>query len=205
MYTVQELCDRYQLSSRNSLYSRINSLKEKGIEAEFVKYKGKSFADNELTSILDEQDKWLKNGGTLDNFERAIATSVSIVEPQYKEDEVHLEDGQDEISLGSRGASRSGEEVKEIAFVIEGKSIIDVARAIATEIAPYLPPRDPLWQLERLRWCAEEKMQLTTTQVKELIGVKPRGDRLIRGSFTFSRIGKIGRESAWRVENKSSF
>ncbi|MDJ0590532.1 MAG: hypothetical protein QNJ72_11130 [Pleurocapsa sp. MO_226.B13] len=127
-----------------------------------------------------------------------MATSV-IVEPQYKEE------GRTPKLQDDREVQEESDSVKGIEIVLERESIIDVARAIATEIAPYLPPKDLLWQLERLRWCAEEKLQLTTSQVKELIGVKPRGDRFVRGSFTFDKVGKIGKESAWRVENKSSY
>ncbi|NEN95023.1 MAG: hypothetical protein F6K50_05620 [Moorea sp. SIO3I7] len=57
--------------------------------------------------------------------------------------------------------------------------------------------------MEQLKMAAEEGWLLTTSEVKELIKVKPHirkgEDAYRRGSWVFIKSGKIGRETAWRV------
>lgn len=192
MYTIQELCDRYQITSRNTLYSRLSSLKRKGIEINLVKYKGKSFAQGELTKILDEQDQWLKNGGTLDNFEVAIATSVTV-------------EAEERTTVGvlPRTALVQEEDTVQRTSAITPELIKELAIAISDILAPYLPKQDPFWYLDKLQALAASGVQISTSEVKYLIGVTPRGKVFQRGSFKFVKVGKIGRESGWKVELSS--
>ena len=67
-----------------------------------------------------------------------------------------------------------------------------------------MSPPDPLWSLERLERASSMGWELTTSQVKELIGASPNCDRgrnsFRRGSFVFVKSGKIGRQTSWKVE-----
>jgi len=41
---------------------------------------------------------------------------------------------------------------------------------------------------------------LPSSQVTELAEVKPKGEQFERGSFRFTRAGKIGGQSGWKIE-----
>lgn len=60
--------------------------------------------------------------------------------------------------------------------------------------------RDPLENYKALIFAAEQNLILPSSKVTELIGTKPHGQQFERGSFKFTRAGKIGGQSAWKVE-----
>jgi hypothetical protein len=59
--------------------------------------------------------------------------------------------------------------------------------------------------MKELKEASEEGWLLTTKEIQELIGVKPRTKKgentYIRGSFSFTKSGKIGGQTAWKVTN----
>lgn len=72
---------------------------------------------------------------------------------------------------------------------------------LVSEIAAAIKPQaNPLQHLECLERASSNGWLLSTSVVRQLIGVKPHGKTFARGSFTFVRSGKIGREVGWRVE-----
>ena len=173
MLSIQELCDRYSIASRNSLYNRLKALRGKGIDVGLVKHGGKSFATKALIAVLDAQDKWLSAGGILENFE--IVEEAEVL-------------------------SSAGEMVKKSD---RNPRLIEAIAVALNQIANNNNPgveRDPLLFVEQLMLAAKFKIQLSTSQVKQIIGVKPRGEVFQRGSFKFIKVGKIGRESAWVVD-----
>lgn len=64
-------------------------------------------------------------------------------------------------------------------------------------------PHDPTWYMVTLERAANSKWILSTSEVKQLIGVTPttkKGDRTFRrGCFIFVKSGKIGNQIGWRV------
>ena len=172
MLSIQELCDRYSIASRNSLYNRLNSLRSKGIDVELVKDKGKSFAGQLLIDVLDQQDKWLNEGGILDNFQPVEEVEIS---SSADTDMVPIQHSKDDL-------------------------IDSIAKAIILIAENNSQQRDPLLFVKQLMLAAKFKIQLSSSQVKQIIGVKPRGEVFQRGSFKFIKVGKIGRESAWIVD-----
>ncbi|NEQ86493.1 MAG: hypothetical protein F6K26_42450 [Moorea sp. SIO2I5] len=65
---------------------------------------------------------------------------------------------------------------------------------------------NPIEYMHQLKIAAQEQWLLTTSEVRELIKVKPHTrkgeDTYKRGSWLFVKSGKIGRETAWRVEQE---
>ena len=59
--------------------------------------------------------------------------------------------------------------------------------------------RDPLQHYAALERAIANSWLLSTSEVRSLIGTKPRGDRFQHGSFIFVRAGKIGAQAAWKV------
>ena len=79
--SVAELCDRYEIKSRKSLYSRTNAL---GITLD--KDGNKSVATEEQVKLLDQQNEHLKNGGTLKNFVSTAIAQVTVHNTQHNPD-----------------------------------------------------------------------------------------------------------------------
>jgi hypothetical protein len=67
-----------------------------------------------------------------------------------------------------------------------------------------LQAADPLWYMERLEQAYASQWLLTTEEVEHLIGVKPvchkEATTFPRGSWLFVKAGKVGTQTAWRVE-----
>lgn len=57
---------------------------------------------------------------------------------------------------------------------------------------------------EQLQKVVDNGWILSTAEIKELIGIKPRISPFIRGAFKFTKCGKIGNQSAWNVEKNST-
>lgn len=73
----------------------------------------------------------------------------------------------------------------------------DEIELLGDRIASKLKPHS---KDEALLWYGENKILISSAQVKELIGVSPKGQEFVRGSFKFIKSGKIGNQSAWRVK-----
>jgi hypothetical protein len=79
------------------------------------------------------------------------------------------------------------------------ESLVSLVEALALALKPV----DPLAHLAHLERAANSGWLLTSSQVQQLLGVKPKVDKgehsFSRGSFTFIKEGKIGGQTAWRV------
>lgn len=75
----------------------------------------------------------------------------------------------------------------------------DLITLIERIAAALKPTEQPLSHWEQLEKAVANNWLLSTADVQRVIGVKPKGERFTRGSFTFIRSGKIGNQSAWRV------
>jgi hypothetical protein len=180
---VQELCDRYEIKSRKSLYSRLDGL---GITLD--KDGNKSFATEKQVKLLDQQDEHLKNGGTIKNF----------VPTTHAEVTVH------NTSQNSDAASIIETTQHSTQLQVTPQLLGDMVEAVSNAIASKLTPPNPLWFLVELERARASGWELTTSQVKELIGVKPsckQGKKTFRrGSFVFLKSGKIGNQTSWKVQ-----
>jgi hypothetical protein len=180
---IQELCDRYNIKSRKSLYSRLDGL---GITLD--KDGNKAYATDEQVKLLDQQDEHLKNGGTIKNF--VPTTQVTVDTTQHNENP--------DTSSIVEATQHSTQ------LTTQSELLGDIVKAVTTAIADKMTPPDPLWYLGRLEAARASGWELTTSQVQELIGVKPsckKGKRTFkRGSFIFVKSGKIGNQTSWKVQ-----
>ena len=78
-----------------------------------------------------------------------------------------------------------------------------------TLAAPAQSPTDPLWYMEVLERAYAGKWILTSTEIHQLIGVQPTctkgSESFQRGCWVFVKAGKLGNQSAWRVNKESEF
>ena len=197
---IQELCDRYNIKSRKSLYSRLD-----GLGITLSKDSNKSYATDEQVKLLDQQNEHIKNGGTIKNF---IPTT-------HAEVTVHNTTTQHSHNDDISGIVETAQHTPQLSTQSEAMAILlgDMAEKMAIAIADKMTPPNPLWFLAELERARASGWELTTSQVKELIGVKPsckEGKKTFRrGSFIFVKSGKIGNQTSWKVqkvtESKNSY
>ena len=160
----------------------------------------KSYATEEQVKLLDQQNEHIKNGGTLKNFVPTTHAEVTAL----KDTAAHI----DNTPSNQDPASNVGatQHTLQLSTQSEAMTILlgDIIRNVSNTIAEKMQPIDPLWYLGRLEAARASGWELTTSQVKELIGVKPScksGKKTFRrGSFVFVKSGKIGSQTSWKVQ-----
>jgi hypothetical protein len=79
---------------------------------------------------------------------------------------------------------------------------------LETLLASRLPPSDPLWYMNVLERAQASHWILTTEEVEQLIGVKPRCEAgknsYQRGCWVFEKAGNIGSQIGWRVTKEEN-
>ena len=175
---VKDLCDRYSLSSRKSLYSRLNAL-----NLELAKdSQGRSYATTEQIELLDQLQEHLKQGGTLANF---TPVTPVVVTTQHRSS----------LDLTTQPTAQL------TAQTLTPEFLGEFAGAIASRLV--ISPLSPHRELEE---ASDKGWLLTTAEVRELIGViptAPKGeDTYKRGCWLFTKAGKIASQTAWNVSKQ---
>jgi hypothetical protein len=79
-------------------------------------------------------------------------------------------------------------------------SLFDFMNEIKHEVKLQLDKlQSPIAHWDELDKSVRKKYLLTTTEITKLIGTRPSGVEYIRGAFKFTKVGKIGGQSAWKV------
>lgn len=189
--TIKQLLERYDLKQRQSIYDWC----KKGAKIELQKDEsGRSYATSEQVSLLDQLAEHLKKpSGTLSNFVPLSSVKID-----------NLIDSKIDNLIDSKKS-----EVK--TQTIDSQLLVEITSAIGIAIAERLGKQltqiDPLSCHSALEKARASEWLLTTLEVKELIGVKPRtkkdNDTFKRGNWVFIKSGKIGNQTAWRVDKVS--
>ena len=182
--TIAELQQRYGIT-RNPLYDRLKAINMK------LKREGKkSVASPDQIKELDDLDSHLKKGGTLKNY-----TSVGeLVDIEYStvQDSSTLQYKENNSTSEALAAGQDS--------TVHQDSTVQLLLAVAQMAANQ---RSPLWWQAELEKARVSKWLLTTKEVQQLIGVKPKvskGKKIYkRGCWIFKKTGKIGSQIAWRV------
>jgi hypothetical protein len=175
-YAIADLQGRYSLSSKQSVYDRIKAVSIEPVARGKVSYP--------QLDKLDKLDEHLKSGGILGNFESShteVMPAPVIFEDFAKELAIELA-----IELATPAKVSDN----------DSENFIELIERVAAALKPAADPLQHYAALERAIACA---WILSSSEVRSLIGTRPKGDRFQRGSFVFIRTGKIGAQSAWRV------
>ncbi|MBW4619294.1 MAG: hypothetical protein KME17_08035 [Cyanosarcina radialis HA8281-LM2] len=177
---IKQLLARYHLKTRQSIYNWCEALNISLAKDN----NGHVYATPEQIEQLDRLSEHLKkSGNTMASF--TPITPVEIAQLDASADRI-IDSSIDGVIDTLADSQWTGELVKAIAS---------------------LRPHNPLWYLKELDQARASSWLLTTAEVQQLIGVKPvtrKKDRAYRrGSWTFLKSGKIGRQTAWRVLNNS--
>ena len=178
-YPVSELQNRYSLG-KQAVYNRLDAL-----EIKPFKERNRSYISADQVQMLDDLHEHIKAGGTMADF--SVARKELTDRPLDKL-ESPLDRG--ESPLDTVGKS---------SLSTQTVNFGELVAALASQIQP----RSPLWYMDELKRAASEDWLLTTVEVRELIGVKPTArqgsDTYKRGCWLFTKAGKIGNQTAWRV------
>jgi|GEM_PF-5172370 len=188
--SVKELCDRYNLSDRSTLYNvRLKGLKKLGYNTSFKKRNNKSYADEKLINLLDQLNNYIKDnaGSPISSFVPTAIAEVTVHNSTAQHSEII------DLPIVSSNKQHSAQ------LTAQHRTQEELLGDIVAAIAEKMQPKNPLWYMHELEIAIANKWQLSTSQIEEMIGTKPRGETFSHGCFIFSKSGKIGRESAWKV------
>jgi hypothetical protein len=190
---VQELCDRYGLSSRKSLYSRLNALEiDLGKDSN-----NRSYATPEQIKKLDDLDRHLKEGGTLKNFVVAIEPTVELHTPQLT---TRLTTQHEVIPYPEEVTDLTTQTTQ---LTQHTPLTAELLGDIVAKVAEAIEPKDPLYYMVILERAIANQWVLSTSEVEKLIKVRPyikkESNIFMRGCFCFTKCGKIGSEIGWKV------
>ena len=171
---IATLQGRYGLESRQAVYDRINGLDIKPVA------RGK--ISPQQLELLDKLDKHIRGGGAIANF--PIYPEVEITPLEKLDNQLDILDNQLDNS--------------------ENLTAITVMAGLVEKMMGYIGnQRSHLSEYEELEKAVTHKWILSTSKVKELIGVTPRVGKdeltFVWGSFTFTKAGKLGNKMGWLV------
>lgn len=177
-FTVESLCDRYSIVDGN-LYKRISKLKELGYELTPAKESGKAIYSLEQVKTLDSLHDYLNTRGSkIANFPRMDTPVDSLTRLSHE-----TRDTQNGATLAV-----SAEQLAPSQLI-----------ALVQALAQSLTPSNPLANLEALEKAWTHEWHLSTSQLRDLVGAVPSGEKFRRYGFWFFKAGKNGRESAWKI------
>ncbi|ACK68471.1 hypothetical protein PCC8801_4564 (plasmid) [Rippkaea orientalis PCC 8801] len=183
---VKELCDRYSLQSRKSLYSRLEAVGLKLPKDD----DGRAYATEQILEQLDDLDLHLKNGGSLKNYTpvTSVTTQLETTENAY-----FLENTTQTTQLTTQTTTQLSRE-----------ELLEIIEVLGSAIASRLQPIDPIAYNHSLEQAQQNNWILSSSEVKQLIGIKPscpKGENVFtRGCWAFTKAGKIGNQTGWRVK-----
>ncbi len=134
---VLQLCDRYKLQSRKSLYSRLEAVGLKLPKDD----DGKAYATEQMIQQLDDLDQHLKNGGSLKHY--TPVTSVT----------THLESTNNN-NLSDKTTQLTTQQTTQMSR----EELLEIIEVLGTAIASRLQPIDPIAYNHSRGTCTTTKL-----------------------------------------------
>jgi hypothetical protein len=170
---VASLPDRYGVA-RSQIYNRIKAL---GIQT--TRRDNKAYVNTEQIALMDRMHELLQQDYTLET-----ATAAILGKPASQYTLVP-------------GVGSPVEQSRETAGQIE---ILQMLVAALASQPPDLPA-NPLSHFEQLQTIADHDWRPSTSELAKILGLKSLpGKQFERYGFRFTRAGRNGAESAWKVE-----
>ncbi len=197
-YSIKDLQQRYGLKTRQSVYDRLNAIK-----AEVLKEGNKSYVTEDAITILDQLQEHLKLGGSIKTFTPTVITTVhpqtDSVDSSLDNSIVNSKTDSVNSQLDSSTVNSKTDSVSSQLDSQENYVQLDLFEEIVLKVVEKVVPSNPISHWEKLDQAVERGYILSTSEVAELLGTKPKGKEWTRGAFKFIRRGKIGNQSGWQV------
>ncbi len=168
--SVAQLPARYSIT-RSVVYDRLNDL-----EIKSERQGNKAYINAEQLDLLDRLHEYIQAGGITADFIASARQS------------------------GSQSARQSG---SQSGLQSAGQMALDAQAltVLGEMMTRFVPAPDPLANLRAIQEACDQGWWLSTSQLAPLLGVKSLSGQIIeRYGFRFTRMGRNGAESAWRVE-----
>lgn len=179
---IKQLCERYQLVSRQGLYDRL-----KALNITLERQGNKSYATPEKIELLDQLHKHLTEGGSLKTFTPIVETTVTVdVSPK-------LDSSLDIVRSGLDSTLDSSLDT------VSSELDINPQTLALFNLLQSNNRRSPLDKHRELQEATVNEWILSSSDIEELLGVKPRGETFTRGCWVFTKAGKIGGQNGWKV------
>ena len=213
-YPVSDLPSRYQLG-KQQIYNRFEALGIKPMRA------GKrAYITNAQLQSLDRLHAHISQGGTMAEFDFPTQPTDAENSPVDAIDKTngHLTSSQHSPKTSPLDTidTNSGRLISQEVIPLDAidktsglkennlEALVNlIAGAVSQTIASTIPTRSPLWYMSELEQAEVQGWMLTTAEIQQLIGVKPTVAKGVstyqRGSFIFTKAGKIGTQTAWKV------
>ena len=146
-----------------------------------------------MVQQLDDLDAHLKNGGELKSYVPTTYTEVitEVIEPHDEVTKPELLPN--EVTPGN--ITNTNELLPEVL-----PDQVTLLPQLLSVIENLTNNKDPLLPNRLLAEAADKSYILTSKQVQEILGIKPKGKTFKRLGFLFTKVGKDGVYSSWRVE-----
>lgn len=179
---IKQLCERYQLVSRQGLYDRL-----KALNISLDRQGNKSFATPEQIELLDQLQQHLTEGGSLKTFTPIVETTVTVdVSPK-------LDSSLDIVRSGLDSTLDSSLDT------VSSELDINPQTLALFNLLQSNNRRSPLDKHRELQEATVNEWILSSSEIEELLGVKPKGETFTRGCWVFTKAGKIGGQNGWKV------
>ena len=180
-YSIDDLRIIFGLSSRRAVSDLAKTLN-------LVPERGK-FSQAQMT-LMYELHTHLASGKTLEEFQKVPeVTPLPLEPPKLPEPKVV---STAIVSTNNPIHNSSPSPNKENPL---GELIKAITQATA-------PRRDILHNYHALEDAVEHQWIISSSNVRELTGSTPHGEVFIWANFEFVKVGKVGRESGWKVRNE---
>ncbi|MGP1387862.1 MAG: hypothetical protein ACTS2F_30275 [Thainema sp.] len=181
-FPVSELPARYDIA-RSQIYARLDALKQRDESLVPEKRGKKSYVDEKLIKLLDSMHVLIsQQGETVSD----AADRVLSVEPQTR-------------PMSPMSPVRQVYRTQDTSLVYQEQP--SELAVLLSAIAGQQKQPDMLDRYRQLDEIAEKGWELPTHEISEILGLKTlSGTEFERHGFKFIRCGKVGSQSAWKVE-----
>lgn len=190
-FPVNQLRERYSIGKQ----ADINRRKHLGIKP--VKVNGSFQITNQELELLDALDEYLKTPGA-----KMASFNPTMLETANKGEQTALATEYEPMNAEIVPPQR---EQPTIPGLLESSpdTLKYLIKDILVDTVSELNLVNPIHHWERLHIAVEQRFWLSTKEVKKLVGTTPstrKGETTWqRGCFLFTKVGKIGNQTAWKV------
>ena len=185
---MSALTERYGVA-RSQIYARLDALEKAGATVSPIKRSRKVYIPPPLLALLDSMHMLIGKGSTV----KDAAATVLGAEPKTEIEQPSV------LSVESVGQSYETSQT-EGNQIIPGSDRLEDLLKLAL-LLNQLQPQDELRLYRQLEDIAANGWVLPTKQLAQLLGLKTlSGKEFKRHGFKFTRVGKVGTQSGWKVE-----
>ena len=183
---VKSLLDRYGVA-RSQIFNRL-----KALNITTIKRKQKAYVNGDHLALLDQLHELIQQDYTLDSAVTLILGD--------RVRQSHTTDGQYLVHTPGPTLEQSHGTAGQLEML---QALMAMIAHQQTPAPPPAPP-NPLSRFEQLQAIADNDWRPSTSELAEILGLSSlSGSSIERYGFRFTRAGKNGAQSAWKVEKCS--